>query len=172
MTSIPAVCLSLCGKKNGSRRASREQKERLVENNRVVHGATIAVCVILLCAVQRSAHADTSSRHTMEIPNPALPGSQHLISPADDFAGLGLSDEQKSEIEKIRTNTEMHRGLVAKNPSMNSDQKDAMIEGYTRQEYTRIFRILTPIQQKIVRQRVMAHRAAEMDSKNPQAPSN
>src|SRR5579863_8705688 len=91
MTSIPAVCLSLCGKKNGSRRASREQKERLVENNRVVHGATIAVCVILLCAVQRSAHADTSSRQTMEIPNPALPGSQHLISPDDDFAGLGLS---------------------------------------------------------------------------------
>jgi len=93
----------------------------------------------------------------------------------DDFAGLDLSDEQKSEIEKIRQDTESRRGVVAKDSNLNSDQKNAMIQGYARLEYSQIFRVLTPIQQRVVRQRIMARRAADQASKGPQphqAPKN
>jgi Spy/CpxP family protein refolding chaperone len=143
-----------------------------MDRNRIA----IAACLVLLCAVPRSARGDSSTQHPMSsAPNAAQSGSQRVGSLEDDFAGLDLSDEQKSEIEKIRQDTESRRGVVAKDSNLNSDQKNAMIQGYARLEYSQIFRVLTPIQQRVVRQRIMARRAADQASKGPQphqAPKN
>jgi hypothetical protein len=141
--------------------------------NRLAKDLTVAAGLILLLMVPGSARGDSPQQHPAgPNPMPAAPGPQKLPSAEDDFAGLDLSDQQKSEISKIRHDTEARKDSVAKSQTLNSDQKDAMVLGYTRLEYSQIFRMLTPIQQKVVRQRIMAHRAAEMGNKKPQAPGN
>jgi len=138
--------------------------------NRFAHSVTSAVTgALLLCALPGFARGDNASRAPQK-PLSASQGSQKAALPADDFAGLDLSDEQKGQIEKIKQETVRKQGIVANDTKLGPEQKDAMIQGYARLESGEIFRILTPSQQKIVRQRVAARRAAEQASKRPQAP--
>lgn len=89
----------------------------------------------------------------------------------DNFAGLDLSDEQKTEIAKIRQVTEERKAIVVKSATLNQDQKDAMITGYTRLQYSQMFRVLTPTQQKVVRKRIQDQRGETPKQKKP-APGN
>jgi hypothetical protein len=79
--------------------------------------------------------------------------------PADDFAGLNYSEEQKTEIDQIHRNTKAHMDAIVKDDKLTADQKDAMLMGYKRIEYGQVYKVLTPEQQKQVRQRVQARRA-------------
>jgi len=45
------------------------------------------------------------------------------------------------------------------------DQKDAMLQGYRRLERSQVFKLLTPEQQREVRKRISARRAAEQEKK-------
>lgn len=140
--------------------------------NRFAQNTAIAATLILLLTVPGSARPNSPQQHgASPTPTPAMPGTPKLAVGDDDFAGLNLTDQQKSEMDKIHQDTETRKSVVSKDANLNSDQKDAMLQGYTRLEYSQMFRILTPIQQKVVRQRIMAHRAAEAGSKKPQAPN-
>jgi hypothetical protein len=91
--------------------------------------------------------------------------------PADDFAGLTFSDEQKTEIDKIHRDITARKDAVT-NERLNSDQKDAMLQGYTRIEYRRVYGVLTPEQQMQVRQKVRARREADQAAQKKQSPRN
>jgi Spy/CpxP family protein refolding chaperone len=90
--------------------------------------------------------------------------------PPNDFDGLNFTDEQKAEIDKIHRETESYKSIVAKDDKLTPDQKDAMLYGYTRLEIGRTFKVLTPEQQKEVRKRILARRAADQSApqKQPQ----
>ena len=88
--------------------------------------------------------------------------------PADDFAGLTYSDEQKAEIDKIHQDTKARKDAVAKDERLNGDQKDAMLQGYTRIEYRRVYGVLTPEQQMQVRQKIRNRREADQAAKKKQ----
>lgn len=90
--------------------------------------------------------------------------------PADDFAGLTYSDEQKAEIDKIRQDTKARKDAVAKDERLNADQKDAMLQGYTRVEYRRVYGVLTPEQQMQVRQKARARHEADQAAQKEQPP--
>lgn len=80
--------------------------------------------------------------------------------PQDDFAGLDYTDEQRAEIDRIHRETESHKAVVANDPRLTADQKNAFLLGYTRLEYGAIFSVLSPVQQRQVRQRILARKAA------------
>jgi Spy/CpxP family protein refolding chaperone len=90
--------------------------------------------------------------------------------PQDDFAGLTYTEEQKAEIEKIHREVESNMAAVAADEKLNADQKNAMLQGYARIESGRRFQILSPEQQRQVRERVAARRAAEQAA-NKQPPA-
>jgi Spy/CpxP family protein refolding chaperone len=79
--------------------------------------------------------------------------------PADDFAGLDYSDEQKTEIDQIQRHSKALMDAVVKDDKLTADQKDAMLMGYKRIEYGQVYKVLTPQQQKQIRQRIQARRA-------------
>jgi hypothetical protein len=65
--------------------------------------------------------------------------------------------------------------VVVKDGKLTADQKDAMLEGYTRMEHRQIFALLTPEQQRDVHQRIHAYKAAqaaEQAAKKKQSPPN
>jgi Spy/CpxP family protein refolding chaperone len=81
-------------------------------------------------------------------------------SSPDPFAGLALTDEQKAKIEQIHQETKSRLEAVTKDQKLSPEVKDAMLQGYRRLENGKIFDVLTPDQQREVRKRMSAWRAA------------
>jgi hypothetical protein len=116
---------------------------------------------IFLCAVPGLTRAQSAPPGLVQAPKVASSGAQVKRDslPADDFAGLNYSEEQKTEIDQIHRNTKALMDAVAKDDKLTADQKDAMLQGYKRLEYGRVYKVLTPEQQRQVRQRIQARRA-------------
>ncbi len=127
---------------------------------------TVAAGFLLLCAAPGRTRAQST---------PPRPAQTHKASPAarpkndaqptDDFAGLKYTDDQKEKIDQIHQDTKSHMDLVVKDEKLSPDQKEAMLEGYRRLERGQVFKLLTPEQQREVRKRISARRAAEQEKK-------
>jgi Spy/CpxP family protein refolding chaperone len=59
---------------------------------------------------------------------------------------------------------------VARDERLNADQKDAMLQGYTRIEYRRVYAVLTPEQQMQIRKSVRSRREADQAAKKKLSP--
>jgi Spy/CpxP family protein refolding chaperone len=135
-------------------------------------GVAVALGFVLLCATPGLTHAQSapsspsaqsSAPAPVQTPHPATPGARPKknTSPEDDFAGLSYTDEQKTKIEEIRKDTRARMDAVIKDDKLMPEQKQAMLTGLQRLEASEMFKVLTPEQQKEVRKKVQARRAAE-----------
>jgi hypothetical protein len=79
-------------------------------------------------------------------------------TPADDFAGLRFTDDEKAKIDLIRKNGKLRRDTVVRDEKLSPEQKDAMLKGLERIERGQIYQVLAPDQQAEVRKRVLARR--------------
>jgi Spy/CpxP family protein refolding chaperone len=118
-----------------------------------------------LCRVQSGAPA---SLHTPKASSPAQ--AKRDSPPADDFSGFEYTDEQKAEIDAIRKDTKAQVDAVEKDQKLSPDQKEAMIVGYSRLEYGRMYTVLTPVQRREVQQRLRTRRVADEAAKKKQVP--
>ena len=134
---------------------------------------TVAVGFFLLCVLPGLSRAQSGSPSPMQSARVASPSqAKKDAQPADDFADLNYTDEQKAEIDKIHRESESRMNVVAKDQKLTADQKGAMLQGYARLEYGELFKVLTPEQQKVVRNRVNARREADKAAKKQQPPRN
>jgi Spy/CpxP family protein refolding chaperone len=134
---------------------------------------TVAVGFFLLCVLPGLSRAQSGSPSPMQSARVASPAhAKNDAQPADDFAGLNYTDEQKAEIDKIHRESESRMNAVAKDQKLTADQKGAMLQGYARLGYGELFKVLTPEQQKVVRNRVNARREADKAAKKQQPPRN
>jgi len=78
---------------------------------------------------------------------------------------LKYTDDQKEKIDQIHQDMKSRMDLVVKDEKLSPDQKDAMLQGYRRLERSQVFKLLTPEQQREVRKRISARRAAEQEKK-------
>ena len=129
---------------------------------------------LILSAAPGLTRAQSAPPAPVQIPMAHSPSAQaqREALPEDDFAGFTYTDEQKTEIEKIRQDTKTHEAVVAKDDKLTVDQKDAMLTGYRRLEFGRIYRVLTPEQRREVNQRIRARRAADQVAKSKQTAAN
>lgn len=143
-----------------------------MNKNRFLKPLAVAVGFIFLCAAPGRTRAQSGPRSPAQTTNVASSGPQRKKNslPPDDFAGLTYSDAQKAEIDKIRQATKARKDAVVKDERLNADQKDAMLQGFSRIEYGQVFKVLTPEQQIQVRQRVRARREAEQPAQKKQSP--
>lgn len=139
-----------------------------MNKNRLAKQVTVAAGFILLCAASMAADTPASTRGSAQTPRAPSPGAQQKYDalPQDDFSGLNYTDEQKTAIDKIHRDTESKKAIVAKDEKLTADQKDALLLGFTRMEYESTYKVLSPVQQKLVRQRIADRRAA--NKKAPQ----
>ena len=80
--------------------------------------------------------------------------------PPDLLAGLTLTDDQKVRIEQIRDDTKSRLAAVANDKKLSPETANAMLVGYQRIENGKILAVLTPDQQREVRRRLSAWKAA------------
>jgi hypothetical protein len=132
-----------------------------MNKNRLAKPLAVVGGFFFLCAVPGLSRAQSAPPGSVQVPKVAASGAQVKRDslPADDFAGLNYSEEQKTEIDRIHSNTKALMDAVAKDDKLTADQKDAMLQGYKRLEYGRVYKVLTPEQQRQVRQRIQARRA-------------
>jgi Spy/CpxP family protein refolding chaperone len=145
-----------------------------MNKDRFAKAVAVAVGFSLLIAARGTASADSTRSATMRAPNAISQSSQarRNTTPQDDFAGLNYTDEQKAQIERIHQDLLLRKGVIVKDEKLSPEQKDAMLVGYARMEYGQIFKVLTPEQQKQVRQKILARRAADQVAKNKQSQRN
>ena len=140
---------------------SLSQKKVLMNKNRFAKPVAVIGWFIALCAAPGLTLAQSAPPRPVQVPKVASSGAQvkRASQPVDYFAGLNYSEEQRAQIEQIQRNTKAMMDAVVKDDKLNSDQKDAMLLGYRRLQNGEIYKVLTPAQQKEVRQRVQASRA-------------
>jgi hypothetical protein len=150
------------------------QKELLMNKKRFRKPVGVAAGLIFLFAAPGLTRAQGDPPAPVQAPKVASPGAQpkRASLPPDDFAGLNYSPEQKAEIDEIHQDTKSRKDAVVKDEKLNADQKDAMLQGYTRIEYGRVYKVLTPEQQRQVRQRMRARREADLAAQKKQPPQN
>lgn len=137
--------------------------------NRLAQNVAIAAGLMTLLAVPGSSLANQAQSRPASAPQQGSPSQAKPPALEDFFTGLEYTDEQKVSIDKVKQDSEAKKAIVAKDPKLNDDQKGAFIQGYTRLEYQQIFKLLTPAQQKQVRQRMDAAKAAA--NKGPKRPT-
>lgn len=145
-----------------------------MSKNRFARQVTVVAGFIFLCAVPGIVRADNtqqSAAPTPKAPSPVASLKSDAL-PQDDFAGLNYTDEQKSELDKIHRDTESHKETVVKDEKLTTDQKNAMLLGYTRMEYGMRFKVLSPEQKRQVRKRMLDRRAADQSAQKKRPPRN
>lgn len=143
-----------------------------MNKNRVAKPVAVAAGFIFLCAALTRAQSSPPGQvHTAKAVSPSAQPTKTSVSP-DDFAGLNYTDEQKAEIDQIRRDTKSRKDAVVKDEELTADQKDAMLLGYTRMEYGLVYKVLSPEQQRQVRQRILARRTADQAATKKQPPRN
>jgi Spy/CpxP family protein refolding chaperone len=138
-----------------------------MSKNRIAKRVVLASGFLFLCAVPGLESAQSNPPGATPTPQAASPTARPKkgTPPADYFAGLTLTDDQKAKIAEIRKDAKSHMDAVRKDEKLSPDQKDAFLSGLRRMENGEIFKVLTPEQQKEVRQRVRAQHAAEQQQK-------
>ncbi len=143
-----------------------------MNTNRFAKSVAVSTGLLFVFAVQGRAFAYSSPTSEVQTPTPAVPGpsGNSSSSPAEYFQGLDYTPEQKAQIDKIQRDAETRKAAVAKDEKLTQDQKDAMLTGYTHLEYSSIFKVLTPEQQRQVREKIRARKAADQAAQKKQAP--
>ena len=145
-----------------------------MNKKRLSKSVAVAVGIIFLFAVSGLARAESVEAGTVQPPKAAAPEAvkKKDSTPPNDFAGLNYTNEQKAEIAKVHQDMESHKAAVVNDQKLTADQKNAMLLGYTRMEYGRVYQTLSPEQQKQVRQRMASRRTADQAAHTKQHPRN
>jgi len=126
--------------------------------------------LFFLCAVQAVTRAQSPPHAPVQAPGktsiPFRP--KKGAGPTDDLAGLNFTADQKAQINEIHKDVKSRMDTVVRDKNLSQQQKRAFLEGYRREENRRIFKVLTPEQQKEASKRIRARHAAEQDKKRQQ----
>jgi Spy/CpxP family protein refolding chaperone len=133
----------------------------------------VAAAFLFLFAAPGLIRAQSSPSTPVQTPHRTSPVTRpkKVAPPADDFAGLQYTEEQKARIDQIHKDMKLRVDAVVKDEKLSAEQKGAMLDGYRRMERNQIFQVLTPEQQAEVRKKLLARRAAARAEKNKQEQS-
>jgi hypothetical protein len=82
---------------------------------------------------------------------------------------LTFTPEQQAKIRRIHQDFKSRREAVVQDDKLSADQKQAMMEGFHRLENGEVFKVLTPDQQKQIRESAAARRTADKAAQEKQA---
>lgn len=142
--------------------------------NRFAKAVAVAAGFVFLCAAPGLTRAQSALPVAARTPNAAPSGTQPSgkALPPNDFAGLNYTDDQKVELDKIHREMESRKEAVEKDQQLTSDQKNAMLLGYTRMEYSQSYTVLSPEQRRQVNRRVLARKASDQAAQKKQLTRN
>lgn len=141
-----------------TRKFVRRNRSRVGQRVLVVSGLLLSLTASRLVGSQSNSSGAPATPHPA---SPAAPAKAETL-PID---GLTLTEDQKAKIAQIRQHAELRREAMIKDEGLSQSQKDTALQLLQRIEASKIFKVLTPDQQKEVEKRITARRAAEQQSK-------
>jgi len=141
-----------------------------MNQNRLATRVAVVAGIFFLCAAPGLTRAQNSPPSPLPPPHRASPAARlkRDIRPPDYFVGLKFTDDQKVKIDEIHQKMKLRTDAVVNDQKLDADQKGAMLEGLRRMENGQVFKVLTPEQQKEVRDRIRAQHAAEQEARKKQ----
>ena len=138
---------------------------------RFARRAALAAGLFFLATAPRLTRGQSNPPSPALAPQPASPlaRAEADARAKDIFAGLTFTPEQQLKIRQIHQDFKSRREAVVRDDKLNEDQKQAMMEGFHRLENGEVFKVLTPEQQKQIRQNTAAKRAADKAAQEKQA---
>jgi len=140
-----------------------------MSQTRSVTPVGVVAGIFFLCAAAGLTGAQSSPPGPVRTPHMAA-RPKGDVQPTDYFAGLNFTADQQAKIGEIRRNMKLRMDAVVNDQKSTAEQKDAMLAGLRRMENGEIFKLLTPEQQKEVRERIRLRRAAEREAKQKLQP--
>lgn len=140
--------------------------------NRMVKLFAIGAGLFFLCVEPAMTRAQTPSPPPVQVPQQTSPLARPKREPGppDIFAGLTYTEEQKAKIDEIHQSFKTRLDAVVKDDKLSPEQRDAMLQGYQLMERREVYKVLTPEQQREVRKRIAAERAAASQKRQPLQP--
>ena len=142
-----------------------------MNTDRLPRQLVVGAGFFLMCAApellvaQSPPAAPTPAFHSNLRPaHPKPPG------PMDDFAGLKLTPEQQTQINRIHEDMKSRMDGVVKADNLSPEQKEAMLRGLQHMERGQVFGVLDAEQRAEVRKRALARHAAappQQDRRKP-----
>jgi Spy/CpxP family protein refolding chaperone len=143
-----------------------------MNQTRFAMGVGVVAGIFLLAAaagVTRAQSSQPGPVQTPHLPSPAV-WPKRDTRPTDYFAGLKFTDDQKAKIDEIHQHMKLRTNAVVNDQKLSADQKGAMLAGFRRMENGEVFKLLTPEQQKLVREQIHAQRLAGQAETKKQSP--
>jgi hypothetical protein len=131
----------------------------------------LAVVVGFLCLAVPVHAGNTPKAPAAQVQAPgtaASPSPNRAANPLDDFLGLTYTEDQKAAIRKVHDQNQLRLETIKKDTKLNEDQKAALMRGYLRMEYVRIYDLLNSEQQAEIRKKIAARH--EQESRQKQQP--
>lgn len=141
-----------------------------MNQNRIVKSFAIGAGLFFLCVAPAMTRAQTASPPPMQVPQRTSPLARpnREPGPSDVFAGLTYTEEQKAKIDEIHQGFKARLDAVAKDDKLRPEQKEALVQGFQNMERREVYKVLTAEQQREVRKRIAAERAAKAESQKRQ----
>lgn len=131
-----------------------------MKKGRFAKRVAVAAGSLFLCTVPALSRGQSSPPPPTETPHQTSPPPRATKAPdpADVFAGLQYSEDQKAKINKIREEMKSRWDAVIKDDKLSAEQKDAFLQGFQRMERREVYEVLTPEQKTEVLKRAAALR--------------
>ena len=142
-----------------------------MKRTRFSRQVALAAGLFFLSAAPRLTRGQSNAPSPAPTPQLASPAARPGVDsrPKDIFAGLTFTPEQQAKIRRIHQDFKSRREAVVQDDKLSADQKQAMMEGFHRLENGEVFKVLTPEQQKQIRESAAARRTADRAAQEKQA---
>jgi Spy/CpxP family protein refolding chaperone len=117
-----------------------------------------------------SAQESSPSQTPQADPGQQAAGPQHGPRHQDELANLNLTDDQKTQVQKIRQDTKSQSEAVKGDTTLTPDQQHAKMQEIHKASHEQILALLTPEQRKQMKSDEMARKAAKQQGSQAPPP--
>jgi len=131
----------------------------------VLASSLLAMLTMAAPGRAQSSGSDMGQDQAQSQAAPAQTEDKHMR----EFAGLNLTDEQKTQIKQIRTDSRSQMEAVKADTSLAADAKQAKIREIRKGSHQQMLKVLTPEQRKQMKQNMHEQRSERQQPAQPPA---
>jgi len=128
-----------------------------MKNSKMLKHLALTAGLLALCSVP----AVVNAQQTPPPDNGQQAAPQHSEKHEGELASLGLSDDQKAQIQKIHENMKSQMDAIKNDSTLSPDQKRAKMHEIHKASHEQVMQILTPEQREKAKADEMARKSAK-----------
>lgn len=131
---------------------------------RAIANLALTAGLLAVCSLPGAVRAQEAPQAD---PQGSMQGQAPHDKHGDELASLNLSDDQKTQVSKIRADEKAQITAAKTDSTLSADQKQAKVREIRMATHKQIRAVLTPEQRSQLKSDAMARKAAKQDSATP-----